>query len=122
MNTSLATNGMPELSLAGMAVTDTVGGTAGIVSSACENLDTYAGNLDTFIENLEMQKEEILRGWEGAAADALRAQFPGLIEAFRAIPPSVRSISDWATSHMNRMTAKDSNTAEKFSQIMGGAK
>lgn len=120
MDTSLATQGMPELSLTGLATTDTVGGSSSAVSNACANLDTYATNLDTFIENLLAQEEEILRGWEGTAADMLRQQFPGLIDAFRQIPPSIRSISEWASSTMNSYVSVDDATAVKINEIMGG--
>ncbi len=120
MDTSLATQGMPELSLAGLATTDTVGGTSNIVAESCANLDTYALNLESFIEQLLAQEEEILRGWEGNAADMLRQQFPGLIDAFRQIPPSIRSISEWAGSTMNRYVSVDDETAAKINEIMGG--
>ena len=122
MDTSLATNGMPELTLSGLATTDTVGGSSATVKNACENLYTYAGNLDTFIENLLAQEEEILRDWEGNAADMLRQQFPGLIDAFRQIPPSIRSISDWASSTMNSYVSTDDATAARISEIMGGTR
>ena len=113
---------MPELVLTGMATTETVGGSSAVVTNACENLQTYASNLDAFIENLVAQQEEILRDWEGEAADALRLEFPKLIDAFRAIPPSVRSVSDWAMSTMNRYVACDRNTADKINQILGGGR
>lgn len=122
MNTSLATNGMPELSLSNMAATETVGGSSGVVATACDNLYAHAGSLDAFIDNLTAQKDEILRDWEGDAADTLREQFPGLIEAFTQIPPSIRSIADWATSTMNSYVATDSETAARISQIMGGGR
>ena len=111
MDTSLATNGMPELTLSGLATTDTVGGSSANLKNACENLYTYAGNLDTFIENLLAQEEEILHGWEGNAADMLRQ-----------IPPSIRSISDWASSTMNSYVSTDDATAARISEIMGGTR
>lgn len=122
MNTSLATNGLGEFSLAGAAKTDTVGGTASLVSAACDNLNSYASGLDTFIENLTAQKDAILVGWEGEAADMLREQFPGLIGAFQDVPASIRSIADWATSTMGNYVSVDNQTAEKINEIMGGAK
>lgn len=122
MNTSLATNGMPELTLSNMAVTDTVGGSSGTVAAACDNLYTCAGSLDTFIDNLTAQNDEILKDWEGDAADTLRSEFPKLIEAFTQIPSSIRSIADWASSTMNSYVSADSETASKISQIMGGAR
>lgn len=120
MDTSLATNGLPELNLKGMAATDTVGGSDTAVKNACANLDTCASGLDAFIEQLITKQEEILAGWEGTAADTLRSQFPGLIDAFRAVPPSVRSVSDWASTTMNSYVATDSDTASRLAGIMGG--
>ncbi|MBE5885267.1 MAG: hypothetical protein E7284_02555 [Lachnospiraceae bacterium] len=120
MDTSLAINGLPELTLTGTATTGTVGGNATTVSAACENLDTYATSMDAFIEELEAQKDEILLGWEGEAADALRESFPGLIEAFREVPPSIRSISNWATTTMNAYVRRDQSTAESIRAILGG--
>lgn len=122
MNTSLATNGMPDLQLNGLATTQTVGGSAATVKSACDNLNTYANNLNTFIDNLVMQQNHILNGWEGAAADTLRQCFPDLIEAFTQIPPSVRSIADWAETTMNNYVSSDEDTASKISQIIGGGR
>lgn len=122
MNTSLVTNGLGDFNLSGAAKTETVGGSAGMVSAACDNLNSYASNLDTFIENLTAQKDAILVDWEGEAADMLRENFPGLIEAFTEIPPSIRSIADWATSTMNNYVSVDNQTAERINEIMGGAK
>lgn len=120
METSLATNGLPELSLSGLATTDTVGGSSKAVQDACERLYTCASDLDTFITELETQKEAILKGWEGKAADMLRSQFPGLIDAFTQIPPSIRTVADWATSTMSDLVNADDETAARISQIMGG--
>lgn len=120
MNTALAQNGLDELNLSGAAKTDTVGGSTSMVSTACGNLNDYAANLDTFIENLTAQKDAILVGWEGEAADMLREHFPGLIDAFKEIPASIRSIADWATSTMNSYVSEDADAASKISGIMGG--
>lgn len=120
MDTSLAVNGLPELTLAGMATTGTVGGNTATVSVAAENLETYANNMDAFIAELEAQKDEILQGWEGAAADELRNSFPGLIEAFREVPPCIRSISNWTTTTMNAYVRRDQSTAESIRAILGG--
>ena len=120
MDTSLAVNGLPELSLTGMATTATVGGNTTTASVAAENLETYANNMDAFIAELEAQKDEILQGWEGEAADALRESFPGLIEAFREVPPCIRSISNWTTTTMNAYVRRDQSTAESIRAILGG--
>lgn len=122
MQSTLSVSGMPELNLTGLATTDTVGGSASTVQSACENLYAYADNLKTFIENLETQEQQILKGWEGTAADTLEQQFPGLIEAFNQIPPAIRSLADWASSTMNSYTKLDEDTASTISQILGGGK
>ena len=122
MNTSLATNGLGEFNLSGAARTDTIGGSAAMVNAACDNLNGYASGLDTFIEDLTVQKDAILVGWEGEAADMLREQFPRLIEAFTEIPPSIRSIADWARSTMNNYVSVDSTTAARISEIMGGGR
>lgn len=120
MDTSLAINGLPELTLTGTAITETVGGNATTVDNACEDLNNCANTLNTFIEELEAQKDEILQGWEGEAADALRASFPGLIEAFCEVPTCIRSISNWAATTMNAYVRRDQSTAESIRTILGG--
>ena len=120
MDTSLVTNGLPEFSLAGLATTGTIGGNSAKVKAACENLQNCANGMDAFIEDLECQKESILSGWNGEAAEALRSGFPGLLDAFRSVPVSVRSISDWATTTMNSYAQRDAETAGKISAILGG--
>lgn len=120
MNTTVAQNGLGELNLTGLANTDNVGGSTSAVSTACDNLYNYAGSLDSFIDELTEQKDAILLGWEGTAADMLRDNFPKLIEAFEDIPPSIRSIADWATSRMNNLSSLDENAAASLSDILGG--
>lgn len=119
MDTSLATEGLQPITFSGID-TETIGGTGTTVSNACANLDTYADNLDLFIEELDDQFNYILEGWEGEAANTLKNSFPLLLDAFKKVPPSVRSVSEWASSTMSGLATRDSNAAESFNQVMGG--
>lgn len=120
MNTTLATQGLPEFSLSGLATTDRIGGAGAVVTAACTNLEEYSANMKQFIQELEEQKKMILYDWEGDAADTLQRDFPGVIEAFDAVPKCIKAISDWATTTMDTYQKIDQRTAEQIRNVMGG--
>ena len=120
MNTNLATNGLPEISLVGMAKTDSVGGSASKVKKAADELILCANSLKNFIVTLEDKRSEILVDWEGEAAEAFNTDFPKLLEAFSNVEPIIRSFAEWSSSTMDRYTALDKCTAEKIRTIAGG--
>lgn len=118
MNESLMKMGLPEFNISQTANSDTISVTASVVNEACDNLDKHAARLDNFIMDLENQKEEILRDWEGEAADKFRMEFPKMIEAFQAVPVSVRSISAWTMSTKNAFMKIDQNAADVIGRII----
>lgn len=120
MKTKLATEGLPEFSLSGMAKTDSIGGSSATVNSACANLEEYASSMNQFIHELESQEQLILRDWEGEAAETLKSSFPRVIEAFEAVPECIRSISNWASDTMSTFEKIDQRTAEQISRVMRG--
>lgn len=117
MDTSLMTIGLPEFNVTPISNADTISVSADVVNTACDNLNNYAASLDSFIRDIEDQKEEILRDWEGAAADQFRITFPKMIEALQAVPVSIRSISGWTMSTKKAFENIDQRTAEAINSI-----
>lgn len=120
MNTSLAERGLPEFVLAAKAVDGIMGVDSVKVQTACDQIDKCAVDMDKFIEDLTIQKEAILKDWEGEAANALRECFPKIISEFSEVPKSVKSISNWATSTKNAYVSSDMAVAAGIRQILGG--
>lgn len=121
MASSFATNGLGEFNLP-KAEINSIGGTAATVTAVCDNLYNYASNLDGFIEDLITQKDAILIGWEGEAADEFQAKFPKLIEEFMKVPESIRSIANWATTTMELYEKRDRESAANINGLIGGGR
>lgn len=120
MNTSLAINGLAEFGLSVNVVDNTIGADSAKINSACEKLDACVTSMEQFIEELTEQQNAILHDWEGEAADTLREYFPKVIEEFRAVPKSVKSISDWAATTNKSLMSSDSALADSLKKFLGG--
>lgn len=117
MDKSLATNGLPELSLDSMDTTN-IGGDSTNVSRVCNQLNSLASETTSLIGRISAQGEQILSGWSGAAATEFSNAFPELLEAFKAVPGAVESISAWASSTMNSYVSNDADTAAQISSCL----
>lgn len=118
MNTSVMKTGLPEINISKIESDNTIVVTASVVDEACDNLNRYADSLNQYVLEVENQKEEILRDWEGVAAERFRAEFPKMIEALQAVPGTIRSISDWTMSTKNGFVKIDQCTADAISSKM----
>lgn len=121
MDMSLAQNGLPELSLTGLATTETVGGTKATVKRVCEELNDQASSMYQFADNLLATQEELCSNWDATAAGQLNSLFPNVIETFKSIKPCLESIAAWAQETSDSYVALDTETADAISKILGGA-
>lgn len=90
-----------------------------VVARACEGLESHAKSLTGFVTNLCDEKDRLVNGWSGEAADMLNSMFPELIDAFSEVPGCVQSIADWATSYTNAIVEIDKLTTDNFG-LLGG--
>ena len=91
----LAASGLGELNIPSADI-ESLGTNSQIVSEACEILDAQSGDIESLIQELEINKAQLLANWEGQTAENFAQSFPKLIEAFREVPPAVKSVSTFA--------------------------
>lgn len=121
MDMSLAQNGLPELSLSGLATTATVGGTKATVERVVSELNDQAASMYQFADNLLDTQEGLCSNWDATAAGQLNSLFPGVIETFKNIKPCLESIAAWAKETSDNYVNEDTATSEAISKILGGA-
>lgn len=111
MYNELATNGLSELFLQGLADTEQLGGSEEKVKQACNRLNELADEMKGFVRRLEEKKNDILDNWEGEAATAFEEQLSNLLTVFSKVEGVIREHADWANCTMKGYTEVDESSA-----------